>query len=364
MKWNWQKSDWPNFSYDSSKFLELEKKLVHNSGVLFGVFKHLTDENKELLKIELLTTEALKTSEIEGEYLDRDSIQSSIRRHFGLQTDNRIIKPGEKGISEMMMDLYKSYEEDLCSEKLFEWHKILMKHRTDLEYIGAYRKCSEPMQIVSGKIYDPKIHFEAPPSSMIDKEMSRFIDWFNNSYNEKKLPILIRAGITHLYFESIHPFEDGNGRIGRALSEKVLAQGLGQPTLIALSTTINKNKNKYYDALERANKNNEITDWLTYFSEMVLDSLSYTQKATEFLLSKAKMLDRLYNILNPRQKKLLLRMFEEGHEGFTGGLSAKNYMSITKATQPTATRDLSDLVEKGGLRKTGELKSTRYYLSI
>ena len=366
MKWNWQQKDWPSFSYDTTKLLELEQQLLHQSGILFGAYKHLTSEDKEWLKVELISNEALKTSEIEGEYLDRSSLQSSIRRYFGLQVDTIKIKPEENGIAALMIDLYKTYNTALTHEKLYDWHSKLLGHRNDLEYIGCYRGGEELMQVISGRIGEPTIHFEAPPSERVKNEMEIFIEWFNESQNRfrKTVPTLTRAGITHLYFESIHPFEDGNGRIGRVLSEKVLAQGLRQPTLLALSTIINKYKKRYYDALERANKNNEITEWLIYFANTILEALAYTQKAIEFLIEKAKILNRLEGELNSRQKKALLRIFEAGHEGFQGGLSANNYISITKATQPTTTRDLVDLVQKGVLYKIGERKHTRYYLNF
>ena len=366
MKWNWQKQDWPHFTYDTAKLMHFEQQLLHYSGALFGAYKYLSDEDKEYIKIEIISNEALETSAIEGEYLDRDSLQSSIRRNFGLQTDHRKIPPGERGITELFTEIYKGYNQKLTHQALHNWHNKLMRHRGDLEYIGSYRGGEDPIQIISGPLGEPNVHFEAPPSNRIYKEMEQFIQWFNSTSNSSKnpLPIIIRSGISHLYFETIHPFEDGNGRIGRALSEKALAQGLGQPTLIALSTVIHRNKKQYYDALERANKNNELTDWLIYFSNIVIEALTYSHKTIEFLIEKAKMLNQLEGLINPRQKKLLLRMFKEGHEGFTGGLSAQNYMRITKASQPTTTRDLVDLVSKGALYKTGALKHTRYYLNI
>jgi Fic family protein len=196
--------------------------------------------------------------------------------------------------------------------------------------------------------------------------MDAFIAWFNRtaSTGATPLPALTRAGIAHLYFECIHPFEDGNGRIGRALAEKALAQGLGQPTLIALADTIERHNKAYYDALERANKGNEITDWLVYFAQVLLEAQERTQVRIEFLIEKAKLYDRLRGQLNPRQEKVLARMFREGPDGFTGGLSAENYISITQTSAATATRDLQDLVQKGGLVRTGERRYTRYSLNL
>jgi Fic family protein len=179
--------------------------------------------------------------------------------------------------------------------------------------------------------------------------MPRFIDWFKRSApgGTEPLPALTRAGATHLYFESIHPFEDGNGRIGRAVAEKSLAQSLGQPTLIVLAATILARRASYYNALEAANKRNEITDWLAWFAGVTIEAQRRTLALIEFLIEKAKLFDRLKGQLNDRQQKALLRMFKEGPEGFKGSLSAGKYSTITGASPATATRDLVDLTEKG-----------------
>jgi Fic family protein len=366
MTWNWQQPDWPNFSYDKAPLDNFEKQLLLGVGVMFGAFKHLKEEDKRQLTIELISNEALKTSEIEGEYLDRDSLQLSIRRQFGLITDNRKISPAEQGIAEMMVNVYQDFNMPLSHAMLFEWHKMLTNGRRDLTDIGRYRTHSEPMQIVSGAIHAPKIHFEAPPSSQMMPEMERFIAWFNaTAPNEKTpLPALLRAAIAHLYFVSIHPFEDGNGRIGRAIAEKALAQCLGKPTLIAIAYTIERNKKTYYNALERANKRNEIAAWLIYFAETVINAQSYTSTWIDFLIKKTKLYDRLRGQINPRQEKVLARIFREGPDGFTGGLSAEKYIGITGASRATATRDLQDLVSKGALLRHGERKHTRYLLNL
>ena len=167
MMWNWQQPDWPDFSCDKSRIDDFEKQLLLGAGLLFGAFKHLDEEDKQYLTIELISNEALKTSEIEGEYLDRDSLQSSIRRQFGLITDNRKISPAEQGIAEVMVDLYRGFEAPLSHTMLFEWHRMLTNGRRDLKEIGQYRTHLEPVQIVSGAIYAPKVHFEAPPSSQM-----------------------------------------------------------------------------------------------------------------------------------------------------------------------------------------------------
>ena len=366
MIWNWQQADWSNFSYDTFSLEALEARFLHGSGLLFGAFKHLNEEDKRQLTIELISNEALKTSEIEGEYLNRESLQSSILRQFGLITDNRKIPAAEQGISEVMVDLYRNFQTFLSHGTLFEWHKMLTNGRRDLADIGQYRTHTESMQVVSGTLHAPNVHFEAPPSSQMRPEMEQFIQWFNDSVptGRTPLPILTRAGIAHLYFVCIHPFEDGNGRIGRAIAEKALAQCVGQPTLIALSETIEKNKKDYYNALEQANKDNKIATWLVYFSETVLSAQSYTQANVEFLIKKARFYDRLRGQFNARQSKVLARIFREGISGFKGGLSAENYLRITGTSRATATRDLQDLVSKKALLRTGERKYARYKIIL
>jgi Fic family protein len=366
MRWNWQQPDWPKFAWDHSRLIQAEQRFLLAAGTLVGSVKHLDGYDREQITIEAISTEAVTTSEIEGEILDRASVQSSIRRQFGLQTDNRRIKPAEQGIAEMMVDLYRSFAEPLSSEILFSWHRMLLGGRRDLEGVGRYRTSGDPMQVVSGALHEPKIHFEAPPSSRVKAEMQRFITWFNRTGPQGSEPLtaLTRAGIAHLFFESIHPFEDGNGRIGRVLAEKVLAQNLGQPTLIALAATILAKRKSYYEALEAANKRNEITEWLAWFSETAMEAQLRTTALVEFLIDKTKLLDRLRGQINMRQEKALLRMFREGPDGFIGGMSAGKYATITGASPATTTRDLAELVTMGALLRTGERKHTRYQLAI
>lgn len=266
----------------------------------------------------------------------------------------------------MMVDLYRSFAEPLFEETLFRWHRMVMSSSRNLRHVGRYRTGAEPMQVVSGAIDEPRVHFEAPPSSRVPSEMKRFIAWFGRTApgRDEPLPALTRAGIAHLYFESVHPFEDGNGRIGRAIAEKALAQSLGQPTLTALAATILAHRESYYEALEAANKEDEITRWLMWFAGVAIEAQRRTIALVEFLIDKTKLLDRLKGQLNARQEKALLRMFREGPEGFKGGLSAGKYSTITGASPATTTRDLADLVEKGALVREGERRYARYRLSV
>ena len=366
MPWNWKKKDWPNFEYNLPRFASLEKKFLHNSGLLDGSLKHIDRQEDEFLKLELLIDEALYTSEIEGEILNRDSLKSSIRKHLGLKADTRRVPPAEEGIADMMVDLYETYNLPLTHEMLFDWHKMLTLGRRDLIDIGAYRTHEDPMQVVSGSINKPKVHFEAPPSEKVPEEMERFVEWFNHmSVSEEAIQFpLIFSGIAHLYFESIHPFEDGNGRIGRALSIKAISQQMGKPTLLAFSKVIQQNKKDYYEALNKNSFDLEINRWLEYYAETVLQAQDYTQKLIDFLIEKTKFYQRFEEHLNERQGKVIERIFREGLEGFKGGLSAANYIRIAQTTASTATRDLQSLVERGALKKVGERKSTGYFLNL
>jgi Fic family protein len=366
MAWNWQNPDWPNFRWDAARLATAEEKFLLGAGVGLGAARHLDEDDRNQLFVEVMSGEALTTSEIEGEILNRASVQSSILRQLGLAADQRRIPPAEQGMAEMMVELYRSTSERLSEQVLFYWHSMLTKGRRDLIDIGRFRTGEEPMQVVSGAIGAEKVHFEAPPSGQLPAEMGHFITWFNRTRprGDTLLPAITRAGIAHLYFESIHPFEDGNGRIGRALAEKALAQSFDQPAMTGLATTILSHQKSYYEALERANKVIEITEWLAWFAEIALEAQQRTLAQVEFLIAKTKLLDRLRGTINGRQQKALLRVMKEGPEGFKGGLSAGNYSTITGASPATTTRDLADLVEKGALIRTGELKQARYALKL
>ena len=366
MSWNWEKPDWPNFTYDLKALEPLEKQFLLRSGEFLGAFKHIGADDQDTLKIELISDEAVKTSEIEGEILNRDSVQSSLRHQLGLGVEKPGISPAERGIAKMMVDLYRSFADALTDKTMFDWHRMLLSGDPAIQTIGGYRTHADAMQVVSGPIHKRTVHFEAPPSSHVADEMKQFITWFNDTAPGGKNPLspLTRAGIAHLYFVCVHPFEDGNGRIGRALAEKSLAQNLGQPSLIALAYTIERKRSDYYGSLERNNKETEITSWLKYFAHTVLEAQNNTIRRVDFYVAKAKFYDQHRGTFNERQEKVIARIFREGIDGFRGGLSAENYISITGTSRATATRDLQDLIEKTALTKTGELRHTRYRLNL
>lgn len=364
--WNWQHPNWSNFEYNIAHITPSDTDFLQASGYFFGVLEHLNEEEQKNIRIEMLTTEALTTASIEGELLNRESVQVSLQRSFGIQGDFRKIPPAEYGISQMMVAVYRQFADPLSHQVLFDWHTLIMGDRTDIQQKGGYRTHTEPMQIVSGRVYDPTVHFEAPPSAQVRQEMEQFIQWFNATApnGETPLPALIRAGIAHLYFVSIHPFEDGNGRVARALAEKALSQSLKKPALISLSSIIEKERNAYYQALKNSSYDSEITDWLNYFSGVVLNAQNDSKKRIFFILEKTRFYDRFQGKFNQRQEKVIRRIFAEGIAGFTGGLSARNYVSIAKTSPATATRDLQDLVKKGAFIVKGQSRSTRYYLNI
>ena len=366
MRWNWTQPDWPNFRYDSTAIEPLERRFLISSGEILGAVRHLINEERDQLRIELLSEEAMRTSAIEGEVLDRSSVQSSLRRQFGLAADGAPSEPREQGIAEMMVDVYSNYEAPLAHDTLRRWHGMLLYHGRGLETIGGYRGHDDAMRIVSGRIDRPTVHFEAPPSAQVRREMDVFIDWFNRTapQGSAPLPALTRAALGHLWFESIHPFEDGNGRLGRALAQKSLAQNIGQPSLIALAYTIERDGKGYYDQLKTHQRTLDITDWLLWFAGTVLKAQQVTLTRVAFFIAKAKFYDQFRDRLNDRQAKVIERMFREGLDGFKGGLSAKNYITMTGTSRATTTRDLQDLVAMGALARTGERRHTRYRLLI
>lgn len=357
MIWNWQQDDWPDWRWDSTELAAREGQFLRRAGRLSGVAEHLAPGDRDAARVSILTDEAMRSSAIEGEVLDRASVQSSVQRAFGMTADRRS-GPAESGIAALVTEVFAGWQQPLSEALLFDWHRMVCRGRDDLTDLGRWRGQEDPMQVVSGPFQRPRVHFEAPPATVMQSEMARLIDWFN----ETQMPPLTRAGLAHLWFVSVHPFEDGNGRIARALSEMALAQAAGGPSLAALSRQIEQGRGAYYDQLERHNKSMEITGWLTWFADTVLDAQDWSARMMGHLILKTRVMDRLRGVINARQERVLIRMFDAGPEGFTGGLSAKNYMTITDASPATARRDLGELVEIGALTRTGERKGTRYWL--
>ncbi|NAY92668.1 DUF4172 domain-containing protein [Muricauda sp. JGD-17] len=363
MRYNWQQKDWPNFQYQTTSIEDMLFDFAQRTGRISGVLEGLSETEQTEAMINLMVSEAIKTSEIEGEYLSRNDVMSSIRRNLGLNPELPLTKDKRaEGVAELMLAVRNNFSKPLTSQILFDWHTMLLKGNTKIQ-IGQWRTHEEPMQIVSGGMSSEVVHFEAPPPKRVSTEMDGFINWFNHAQDTIKKPIL-RAAVAHLYFESIHPFEDGNGRIGRAIAEKALSQGIGRPVLFSLSKSIDGNKKAYYDALQRAQLSNEITDWIYYFVQTVLDAQIDAEQEIEFTLKKTRFFDQYKDVLNDRQQKVVGRMLEEGHQGFEGGMNARKYVSLARTSKATATRDLQDLVEKQIFRPVGGGRSTRYEIHI
>ena len=367
--YNWQKEDWTQFKYSlngvEDELLLFSEKFGRVSGILEG----LPEETKLEAVIDIILAEAIKTSEIEGEYPSRKDVLSSIRKNLGLHHIPEFIKEkSAAGLAGLMIDVRKTFKEPLTEEKLFVWHKLLLGENRGIE-VGRWRMHEEPMQVISGAMGKEKIHFEAPPSSRVPKEMKAFVEWFNSTEpggkNEiKKAPV--RSALAHLYFETIHPFEDGNGRIGRVIAEKALSQTIGRPVMLSLSRTIEANKSHYYTSLEEAQRSNEVTPWVEYFVRASLDAQIEAEAQIDFTLKKARFFDRFKGMLNDRQLTVIKRMMEEGTKGFEGGMNARKYIGITKTSKATATRDMQQLLEMGAFVLAGKAggRSTSYQVNL
>jgi Fic family protein len=367
MIYNWQQTDWPDFKYSTQNVEADLYSFAEETGHITGMLNAMSDDIKTEAIIDVMVAEAIKTSEIEGEYFSREDVVSSIKNNLGLNKKTLNVKDKKaKGIGELMVDVRETYSTPLTQQKLCSWHKMLMADTKNLQ-VGKWRTHTAPMQVVSGALGKEKVHFEAPPSSAVPKEMQAFIKWFNDTApnGSKEIKIApVRSAIAHLYFETIHPFEDGNGRIGRAIAEKALSQTLGRPVALSLSATIEANKKAYYKSLSQAQQSNEITNWVNYFVATILSAQKHAKNLVSFILKKAQFFDRFKDKLNERQIKVIKKMMDAGVSGFKGGMTATKYMSICKTSKATATRDLQHLVEIKALVAEGGGRSTHYNLSI
>ncbi|TYL46727.1 Fic family protein [Marinomonas sp. IMCC 4694] len=378
MKYSWQHPDWPNFTLDETLCRDALYQYALEAGRLSGGMSQLENTLQYDAYIDLMVSEAINTSEIEGERLDREDVRSSIKNFLGLSNPpTRIADPRAEGMAALMVDVRNSFAGELTKATLFHWHQLVLPQPENSLLprnlkVGQWRDSAEPMHIVSGPIGYEKVHYEAPPAYQVDTEINRFLNWFNRSNPLKAQRDIVLAGpvrsaIAHFWFETIHPFDDGNGRVGRAIAEMALAQDLNRPPLLSLSTIIEKDKNAYYDGLNKASQFNlDINDWVTWFVDSVLLAQQEAAQKIDFVLKKAKFWEKhQHTELNERQKKVLSKLFNAGSDGFEGGLSAKKYISITSSSKATATRDLSDLVEKECLyRLEGGGRNARYGLAI
>lgn len=365
--WNWQLPQWPELRCDPASLAEAEARFAAGATVLLTTLAASSTESVERIMVELVSDEAVTTSTIEGELLDRDSVQRSIRRALSLGLPDAAATPAERGIAELLVDVCRTFTQPLDAGTLHRWHAMVMRGRDARAEPGRWRTSAEPMQVVSGRLDRPTVHFEAPPAVRVPGEMQRFIEWFNATeptVDAPRLGALARAGLAHVWFESIHPFADGNGRVGRALSEKALAQSMPHPSLTALSPVILARRGDYYRALAQASTTLDVGPWQRWFAGIALQAQARSIAEVQFIAAKVRMLAALGRDLNVRQEKALLRMMERGSTGFEGGMTASKYMAITRASPATATRDLAGLAELGALVPHGARRHMRYELQL
>jgi Fic family protein len=370
MKWIWQQPDWPDFRYDELALGHRELEFRINSERLAGRFEALPMASQEDATIDLMLSEAIKTSAIEGEDLDRESVRSSL---LSLITSDTLLDNSDQkaaGAASLLVDVRKNWQTSLSHDLLGKWQSMAVPEQRYTAILrGAYRNDPSPMQIVSGPYGREKVHYEAPPAAQVPEEMARFIDWYNQISplsGEKTIHGIARAGIAHLWFEIIHPFNDGNGRVGRAIADHALSQFLGYPTTACLATAIELDKKTYYLQLEKASRGSlDVNIWLDYFADTVINAQEIAKKEVDFVLAKTRFYEVYGDQLNDRQARMVSRVFAEGRKGFEGGITTKKYEAITRCPNRTASRDLSDLVAKGIIIPLpGGGRTTRYELTI
>jgi len=364
MIYNWQHKEWANFSYNRLAISAIVPEFLEKSDEMEGILHGLNSAEQQEKLVRFMISEAMKTSEIEGEFISRQDLMSSIKNKLGLNAQPERVKDKRAvAISNLLVAVRNSYHEKVTETGIKQWHKLLFETSKTI-HAGKWRSSEEPMQVVSGAIGKEVVHYEAPPSYRVPAEMKQFVKWYNAfKTNENAADALVKTAIAHLYFESIHPFEDGNGRIGRAIAEKCLAQSLG-PVLLSLSSIIEKNKKQYYAALKDAQTSLEITDWIVYFSNVIRQAQIEAVEIVRFSLQKTKFFDRFQEQLNERELKVIQKMFDAGIEGFEGGMTAKKYMRINQTSKATATRDLQHLTEMQILLQQGGGRNIHYQLNL
>ena len=360
----WEQQDWPHLTWNNKGLLEPLAAARLKQGRLLGRMASLGFDLKLEAQLVALTEDVVKSSEIEGEILDRDSVRSSLARRLGLPA--AAIAPADRqteGVVEMMLDATENYEALLTPERLFGWQAALFPTGYSGMYrvkTGAWRDDAEgPMQVVSGPIGRQRVHYQAPPAPRLDAEMQAFLEWFKLRDGPEGL---LRAGLAHLWFVTIHPFDDGNGRIARAIADQALAQSeeSGQ-RFYSMSSQIRKERSSYYDALESAQKGTlNVTDWLVWFLNCFSRAIDGAESACADVLRKASFWQRYAREPFTKRQKTVLNRFLDG---FEGKLTARKWASIGKCSIPTAQRDINELLERGILRRNpGGSKNTSYDL--
>jgi Fic family protein len=358
LTWIWQQPDWPGFRWDEAHLASLLARARLAQGKVIGAAR-LLDANLTLEAVAaILVEDSLTTSAIEGERLDPDAVRSSVARRLGLPTAGLPAPPrAVDGLIDLLLDATRRHDVPLSAERLFGWQAALFP--TGYSGLHAIRvgalRGNEPMQVVSGGIGKEKVHFIAPPRNGLEAEVDRFLAWFNAC--PTGLDGLVRAGLAHLWFVTLHPFEDGNGRLARAITDMALAQDERQPMrLFSLSAQIQRERAGYYDILERTQRDGlDVTEWLAWFLTQVEAAATAAEQTVANTLAKARFwLRHQATDLNERQRKVLNRLLDARPDGFEGGINTRKYMGLTKTSRATAYRELADLVEKGCLRPTGK----------
>lgn len=370
-RWIWQQADWPDFHWDDAQVQPLLREVHTNLGVLLGRAGNVVGDLDGAAALNALLQNIITSSAIEGEELNAESVRSSLARRLGIRLDDELTHATStrtEGLAELMMDAVQNTQVPLSLERLLKWHRWLFpddEPRLISIRVGQLRG-DEPMQVVSGRIDKPKIHFEAPPRNVLDEQLASFIDWFNQS-NTPSLDPLVRAAITHFWFITLHPFDDGNGRITRALTDLALAQADAQSIrLYAMSAAILASRSDYYRILEKSQTGNlNITEWLEWFLLTLNTTLRMALVTINRTLQKRRFWQQFHtNNFLAEQRKVLNRLLDGGERGFEGGISAAQYQKVAKVSKATATRHLSDLLDKGCLQKLpGGGRSTRYQIA-
>ena len=357
-------ADWPDLRWSDEQLAQPLAAVRHRQGRLIGYMEALGFPLREEAVLRTLTEDVLKSSEIEGEVLDREQVRSSIARRLGMDIGGLVeADRNVDGIVEMMLDATQNYAQPLTAERLFGWHAALFPMgRSGMSRItvGAWRTAEGgPMQVVSGPIGRERVHYEAPASERLDQEMPQFLDWFETATPD---PVL-KAGIAHLWFVTIHPFDDGNGRIARAIADQALARAEGTAQrFYSMSAQIRAERKAYYDMLESTQKGGlDITPWLLWFIGCLDRAFDGAETILASVMRKARFWEKVAGQpLNERQRKVINRLLD----GFEGKLTNAKWAALTKASSDTALRDISDLVERGILVKDlAGGRSTSYSLA-
>ncbi|MFH2093314.1 MAG: Fic family protein [Pseudomonadota bacterium] len=369
MKYIWQHKFWPTLKYDSAKLLNPLGNIRFSQGALIAQIKALGFEIQQTARADVLVEEALKTSEIEGEKLDPDAVRSSVGRRLGLPEAGLKVVRDQKaeGLVEILLDATVNHSKKMTLERIWGWHAALFPTGYSGMVkisVGQWRNdVKGPMRVVSGPIGQETIHFEAPPAKKLDKEMQTFISWINT---EDQLDGIIRAGLAHIWFVTIHPFDDGNGRIARTLTDMLLARDENSPKrFYSLSSQIMAERSEYYEILKATQAGTgDITEWLKWFLECMNRAILNSNTLLKRVLTKARFWHEFSQTrVNERQAKVINRLLDKGSGGFEGGMKNKKYMGIAHTSRATAQRELADLVNKGILIKMpGKGRSAGYDL--